>query len=636
MTKKTGKSKMEEAKRMMEEMYQSDGLPEKLRQGYNILSCLRFDVSRQVYLLEQKDTHNKFILKCENGKNAGVLKGEYKTLKEINESFAPKAYMCFSEENRTYLMREYIDGETIEQHIERQGAYDKEEALSVMLEICRIVDKLHGYSPAIIHRDIKPQNVVITKDGSCKFIDWETAREYKTGEEWDTVFMGTRITAAPEQFGYQQTSVRTDIYSLGILFLYLLTGNVKSEGKEWNSLPPEIRRTIKKCISFDPKDRYSHVGALIRELKTLSRFSCRFKTLYFRIITVAAVFSMFVFGLLFHFTKREDSADIVKFENQQIELAVRQSLGKSENEEITPAELEKVTTLILCDDKIFSSWEAHQEYHDNYWFEFNSRDKRDSAACMDDIKRMPNIKTLVLDNQGLTDLSCLEGLPIERLSLKKNYITDIEPIADNPSLEILHISYNPLENIDALEKTVNLREVNFNETSIHNTDALNKEKIKSLDICFTRIEDLSGVTEFKNLEKLYVSNADTEEIKIINTMTGLQLLGLYESEIKKLSELSGLNNLYCLDCGASVQLEDLSGLESFHHLSYLGIAGTNVTDLSMITHADGLEMLDIAGTPVTELSPILDCKRLKVVFIDSGKEEYINSLKADVEVIVVE
>lgn len=345
---------------------------------------------------------------------------------------------------------------------------------------------------------------------------------------------------------------------------------------------------------------------------------------------------MSVFGLLFHFTKREDSADIVKFENQQIELAVRRSLGKSENEEITPAELEKVTTLILCDDKIFSSWEAHQEYHDNYWFEFNSRDKRDSAACMDDLKRMPNIKTLVLDNQGLTDLSCLEGLSIERLSLKKNNITDIEPISDNPSLEILHISYNPLENIDALEKTVNLREVNFNETSIQNTDALNKEKIKSLDICFTRIEDLSGVTEFKNLEKLYVSNADTEEIKIINTMTGLQLLGLYESEIKKLSELSGLNNLYCLDCGASVQLEDLSGLESFHHLSYLGIAGTNVTDLSMITHADGLEMLDIAGTPVTELSPILDCKRLKVVFIDSGKEEYINSLKADVEVIVVE
>lgn len=635
MTKKTGESKMDEAKRMLEEMFQSEELPEQIRQDYKILSCLRFDASRQVYLLEQKDTENKFILKCEAGKNADILKGEYKTLKDINEGFAPKVYMCFSEENRTYLMREYIDGETIEQHIERQGVYEKKEALSAMLEICRMIERLHKHSPAIIHRDIKPQNIVITKDGSYKLIDWETARQYKTGGEWDTVFMGTRITAAPKQFGYQQTSVRTDIYSLGILFLYLLTGNVRCEGKEWNSLPSEIRRTVKKCISFDPEDRYSDMGAFIRELKTLSGFSCRFKILCFRIFIITAVFFMIGLGFLIHFRQAEERSDLVKFKNQQIETAVRQSLGKSENEEITPSELEGVTTLILCDDQIFLSWEAHQEYHDNYWFEFDSQNKRDSAACLDDLKLMPNIKTLVLDNQGLTDLSCLEGLPIERLSLKMNNITDIEPIADNPSLELLDLSYNPLENIDVLEQAENLREVKFNETSIHNIDALNKEKIKSLDICFTRIEDLSEVTKFKNLEKLFVSNADAEEIKMINTMKKLQLLGLYESEIKKLSELSALSNLYCLDVGASAQLEDLSGLENFRQLSYLGIADTNVTDLSLVSHADQLEMLDITGTPLTDFSFLLDCKRLKTIFLDSEKEEYVNSLGADFEIIVV-
>ncbi|MCM1209566.1 MAG: protein kinase, partial [Ruminococcus sp.] len=598
MTTETEKNKIDEAKRMMEQLYQTDELPEKLRQDYKMMSCLRFGDSRQVYLLEQKDTKHKFILKCESGKNAGILKGEYKTLKDINESFAPKVYMCFSEENRTYLLREYIDGETIEQHIEKQGTYDKKEALSVMLEICRIVEKLHKYSPAIIHRDIKPQNVVITKDGSYKFIDWETAREYKTGEEWDTVFMGTRITAAPEQFGYQQTSVRTDIYSLGILFLYLLTGNVKSEGKEWNSLPSEIRRTIKKCISFDPKDRYSDMGALIRELKTLLKFSCRVKTLCLWAVTITVAVSVIASVCFLSVRQPKENTDAVKFENPQLEQAVRLSLGKSEQEEISASELQGVTTLILCDDQVFSSWEEHEQYHGNYWFEFDGRNKRESAVCLDDLKRMPNINTLVLDNQGLTDLSCLAGLPIERLSLIKNNITDIAPIADNPSLEILDISYNPLENIDALEQADNLREVNFNETAIHNIDVLNKEKINSLNICYTQLEDLSEVTQFKNLEKLYVSGADVKEIEMINTMKNLQLLGLFDSDIKKLSEVSGLSNLYCLDVGSSKQLEDLSGLDNFPQLSYLGIAGTRVTDLSIISKTGQLEMLDIVGTPV--------------------------------------
>ncbi|MCM1287998.1 MAG: protein kinase [Clostridium sp.] len=636
MTKKAEKNKIDEAKRMMEKLYQTDELPEKLRQDYKMMSCLRFGESRQVYLLEQKDTKHKLILKCESGKNADILKGEYKTLKDINESFAPKVYMCFSEENRTYLLREYIDGETIEQHIERQGTYDKKEALLVMLEICRIVEKLHKHSPAIIHRDIKPQNVVITKDGNYKFIDWETAREYKTGEEWDTVFMGTRITAAPEQFGYQQTSARTDIYSLGILFLYLLTGNVKSEGKAWNSLPSEIRRTIKKCISFAPKDRYSDMGALIRELKALLKFSCRVKTLWLWAVTITVVCSVVASVCFLPVRQPKENTDAVKFENPQLEQAVRLSLGKSEHEEISASELQGVTTLILCDDQVFSSWEAHEQYHGNYWFEFDGRNKRESTVDLDDLKHMPNINTLVLDNQGLTDLSCLAGLPIERLSLIKNNITDIAPIADNPSLEILDISYNPLENIDALEQADNLREVNFNETAIHNIDALNKEKINSLNICYTQLEDLSEVTQFKNLEKLYVSGADRSEIEMINTMKNLQLLGLFDSDIKKLSEVSGLSNLYCLDVGSSKQLEDLSGLEHFPKLSYLGIAGTRVTDLSIISKTGQLEMLDIVGTPVTELAPALTSKKLKVLFIDSGKEEYVNSLETDIEIIVVE
>ncbi len=82
------------------------------------------------------------------------------------------------------------------------------------VELCRLLDQLHRMEPPVIHRDIKPENILLSPEGKPCLIDFDIARSYKAGQDSDTTFMGTRRTAAPEQYGYAQTDGRTDLYAL--------------------------------------------------------------------------------------------------------------------------------------------------------------------------------------------------------------------------------------------------------------------------------------------------------------------------------------------------------------------------------------------------------------------------------------
>ena len=273
----------EKSKNIREEfdgMYQEDSLPEKLAKDYRIFSCLKHTETKKVYILEEKSSGEKYILKCRLKEEEGLLQQEYETLASIEEDFAPKAVSFFVEEDTAYLLREYIAGETLEQRIGKVGVYDPNQAIDTMISVCNIVQRMHKHEPILVHRDIKPENILVTEDGKYMFIDMDTVREYKEESSHDTVFMGSWGVAAPEQFGFGQSDPRTDIYSLGVLFLFLSTGTYKMESAEWKEIPKPIQETIQKCMEFDAKNRYPSVDALCLELNSLKRFSKRRKTLF--------------------------------------------------------------------------------------------------------------------------------------------------------------------------------------------------------------------------------------------------------------------------------------------------------------------------------------------------------------------
>lgn len=620
----------------MQQVYQEDVLPSRLSQDYQILSCLKYTETKRVYLLEEIKSSQRCILKWGSGREGERLQKEFATLTSMEAAFLPKVFSCFIEEGVTYLLREYIAGETLEQRIDRAGVYSPAQAITVMLDICCCVRMMHTHIPPFVHRDIKPQNILVTADGNYKFIDMDTVREYKEDGSCDTVCLGTRETAAPEQFGYQQSSVRSDIYSLGILFLYLLTGCYSTACSEWKVLPAPIRKTIRKCLAFDPESRYASVMALYRELKSLKRFSkCR-QTVALQasisLLLIVAAALMLVHRMTVHRYYNQS----VSFQNPQIEAAVRETLGFDENTPITQADLEGVTTLILCGDRTFQSWEEHEEYHGTYFSEFDNEVKVMTPAELSDLQYLPNLHTVVLDNQGIESLSVLQGLSLRRLSLEKNNIMSLEGIEENSKLTSLDIRKNPISDIEALAAITGLQQLDISETTVGSMDVLKDLPLTSLKCSDTNITDYSPLVSMNKLTCLQVSGVDSETIAQINTLTNLKILGLFESDLTSLEELSDMKGLECIDITFCYRMNSLSGVDNFPKLNYLGIASTEITDISSVAAISQLHMLDITDAPIDDLTPIEECGRLRMVFIDSRKEAGIQQLhmRETVEIIV--
>lgn len=156
----------------------------------------------------------------------------------------------------TILLEEYIEGQSLKEYLLHTSLSSKE-ASRIMSELLCAVSGIHNLG--IIHRDIKPDNVLIDKSGHVFLIDFGIARIYRPNEQKDTRLLGTVGYAAPEQFGYAQSDFRTDIFSLGITCQDIIQA---SQGK--NRL---LKKIARKCTKMDPAERYSGVDAILEEFK---------------------------------------------------------------------------------------------------------------------------------------------------------------------------------------------------------------------------------------------------------------------------------------------------------------------------------------------------------------------------------
>ena len=130
------------------------------------------------------------------------------------------------------------------------------------------LDTVAVHGSGIVHRDIKPDNIIICDDNNVKIIDFDISKIYKSNQRSDTQTLGTVGFAAPEQFGMQQSDARTDLYSLAVLLNVLLTGEHPSVKMCENK---KILKVIKKCLSINPDDRYSTAEELYNVLNKIRR-----------------------------------------------------------------------------------------------------------------------------------------------------------------------------------------------------------------------------------------------------------------------------------------------------------------------------------------------------------------------------
>jgi hypothetical protein len=149
---------------------------------------------------------------------------EANILVRLSHPNLPRVTAYFEEGTRSYLVMEFIYGESLEKRLDRAGAPLLEaEVLDYAVQICGVLTYLHTRPDPVIFRDMKPSNVMVTLASQVKLIDFGIARTYKLGKRRDTVTMGSENYAAPEQWGKAQTDARADIYGLGATMYHLLT-----------------------------------------------------------------------------------------------------------------------------------------------------------------------------------------------------------------------------------------------------------------------------------------------------------------------------------------------------------------------------------------------------------------------------
>ncbi len=215
--------------------------------------------AHRVYLVQHIETGKIFVKKIMTAYNPEV----YARLKEHYVPGTP-AIVCLHEENdELTLIEEYISGDTLEEVLEN-GPMSEFTVLNYGLMLCNIVERLHRLTPPVIHRDIKPSNIIITKDHRVVLIDLNAARAGISKEE-DTVLLGTKGYAAPEQFGFGSSGVTTDIYAIGMVLNTMLLGSFSKEVIQRSSLTGVIRR----CTEINPKDRYSDIAELKEMLRRI-------------------------------------------------------------------------------------------------------------------------------------------------------------------------------------------------------------------------------------------------------------------------------------------------------------------------------------------------------------------------------
>lgn len=181
----------------------------------------------------------------------------------------PRIVECYKTGRELVVVSEFIPGKTLDAFVNEMGP-SLELSLSVVPVVCAAVAELHkAFDPPVVHRDLKPANIIVSEGPSglsATLIDFGIARRYREGAAADTVRFGTRSYAPPEQYGFGQTSVRSDIYALGMIALFCITGEEahgqpSAESLARTGVTGPYADAILQATSFDPGRRFASAEA---------------------------------------------------------------------------------------------------------------------------------------------------------------------------------------------------------------------------------------------------------------------------------------------------------------------------------------------------------------------------------------
>ena len=628
---------------MKENKIWNDYLPEDMQEHWTVYECLKESEDSSTFLVKETATGILCVLKWGRNRQAEFLRNEMEIMEKMADrklSGIPKTYRIFEENGEVYLVREYIEGMSLAQMVLQKGGISEAEICRISRKICQTAEQFQNPDEPMIHRDIKPENIVVTPGGEVVFIDFGTMRSYKKDGSRDTFVVGTRGTAAPEQYGYIQTDQRTDVYAIGQTMLYMVSESYEMNQLSECAVSRRMKKIIEKACSFEPDKRYGDAAQLRRAVEKCQANNR--KKVYKK---AGAVFGLIAAGYILAIfspdgtvieNKRIETAEQsaaeeqiqaeIIFREELIEEAVRKELGLSKTDKITASMLENVRKLRIVGKEILDD-------EDTFWGEGHHVDGKDSSfgsvrgniTDLSDLAQMVNLEELALCNQKIEDISGLKELPLKKLYLSKNMITDFSVLLNLIDLDTLCIMENPAENLSVIGECTGILRLNIQGMNLTDIDFLKNLSLDYLDMSNVEVENniFEPLAEMKKLDTLCMCDVNEAAAETLSQMSTLKALFMWGDStiLENLKPLKGMTQLETL--AFTTQISSLEGIEQFPSLNFLSVSFSLVKDLSPVTGAKNLQVIDISNADIKNFEPLFGHSGLTEVHCTEEQKEEI-------------
>ena len=628
---------------MKENKIWNDYLPEDMQEHWTVYECLKESEDSSTFLVKETATGILCVLKWGRNRQAEFLRNEMEIMEKMADrklSGIPKAYRIFEENGEVYLVREYIEGMSLAQMVLQKGGISEAEICRISRKICQTAEQFQNPNEPMIHRDIKPENIVVTPGGEVVFIDFGTMRSYKKDGSRDTFVVGTRGTAAPEQYGYTQTDQRTDVYAIGQTMLYMVSESYEMNQLSECAVSRRMKKIIEKACSFEPDKRYGDAAQLRRAVEKCQANNRKkvYKKAGAVLGLIAAGYILAIFspdGTVIE-NKRIETAEQsaaeeqiqaeIIFREELIEEAVRKELGLSKTDKITASMLENVRKLRIVGKEILDD-------EDTFWGEGRHVDGKDSSfgsvrgniTDLSDLAQMVNLEELALCNQKIEDISGLKELPLKKLYLSKNMITDFSVLLNLIDMDTLCIMENPAENLSVIGECTGILRLNIQGMNLTDIDFLKNLSLDYLDMSNMEVENniFEPLTEMKKLDTLCMCDVNEAAAETLSQMSTLKALFMWGDStiLENLKPLKGMTQLETL--AFTTQISSLEGIEQFPSLNFLSVSFSLVKDLSPVTGAKNLQVIDISNADIKNFEPLFGHSGLTEVHCTEEQKEEI-------------
>jgi serine/threonine protein kinase len=440
-----------------------------------------------------------------------------------------KIFVVGQDGDRHFIALEFLP-ESLAGIIEGVGQLRIEGAAQYGVQIADGLAAAHALG--IVHRDVKPQNVLIGQDGTAKVTDFGIARSESLATMTATgAVMGTPHYMSPEQAQGERADARSDVYSLGCMVYQMLAGEVPFKGDTplsvimqqvndqprglrdlRSDLPRQLEAVVDRSMAKDPESRFQSVSDLSAALRDALPEVGRPRvgpTIAPPVTPPQPVEPQS--------KPVENESDEVAFPDENLEAVVRKALGEPRRS-LTRGDLQMLKKL---------DGEAK------------------NIGDLTGLEHAVNLTELYLQDNHISDISPLASLAnLTYLELEDNQISDISPLASLANLTYLELEDNQISDILPLASLANLTSLKLEDNQISDMSPLaSLTNLAWLQLGDNQINDISPLASLANLTSLFLGRNQISNISPLASLTNLTNLGLDDNQISDISPLASLTNL---------------------------------------------------------------------------------------------